>query len=95
MSIFYECKQMLCKSRFFIFDANAFHNDADAKCPYDAHVSFQRCNFHDADVPCRGADAKFIHDGVSAHYLIVMQMSSCRDGDAKILWCRCLLMGMS
>ena len=75
---------MLCKSRFFISDANAFNNDTDAKCPYDAHVSFRRCNFHDADVPCRGADAKFIHDGVSTH-LIVMQMSSCRDGDAKIL----------
>ena len=30
MSIFYECKQMLCKSRFFISNANAFHNDADA-----------------------------------------------------------------
>ena len=31
------------------------YKDADAKCPYDA------------DVPCRGANAKFIHDGVSAH----------------------------
>ena len=58
---------MLCKSRFFISDANAFHNDADAKCPYDAHVPFQRCNFHDADVPYRGANAKFIHDGASVH----------------------------
>ena len=52
---------------FFYFDANAFHNDAYAKCPYDAHVSFQRCNFHNADVPYRGADAKFIHDGANAH----------------------------
>ena len=59
--------KILCKSRFFIFDANAFHNDADAKCPYDAHVSFQRCNFHDTDVPCSGADVKFINDGASAH----------------------------
>ena len=50
---------------FFISDANAFHNDIDAKCPYDAHVSFQRYNFHDADVSCRGADAKFIHDGAA------------------------------
>ena len=58
---------MLCKSRFFISDTNAFQNDVDAKCPYDAHVSFQRCNFHDADVLCSGADAKLIHDGVSAH----------------------------
>ena len=40
--------------------------DANAKCPYDAHVSFQRCNFHDADVPCDGANATFIHDGASA-----------------------------
>ena len=57
---------MLCKSKFFIFDANVFHNDTDAKCPYDAHVSFHRCNFHDADVPCDGANAMFIHDGASA-----------------------------
>ena len=35
---------------FFISDANAFYQDANAKCPYDAHVSFQRCNFHDAGV---------------------------------------------
>ena len=51
---------------FFISDANAFYQDADAKCPYDAHVSFQRCNFHDADVSCDGANATFIHDGASA-----------------------------
>ena len=43
------------------------YKDADAKCPYDAHVSFQRCNFHDANVPCRGTNAKFIYDGASAH----------------------------
>ena len=61
-----NANKMLCKSRFFIFDANAFYKDADAKCPYDAHVSFQRCNFHDADVPCDGANATFIHDGASA-----------------------------
>ena len=41
--------------------------DANAKCPYDAHVSFQRCNFHDADVPCDGANAMFIHNGAGAH----------------------------
>ena len=43
------------------------NEDANAKCPYDAHVSFQRCNFHDADVPCDGANAMFIHDGADAH----------------------------
>ena len=64
-----NANKMLCKSKFSISisDANTFYKDVDAKCPYDAHVSFQRCNFHDADVLCRGADAKFIHDGVSAH----------------------------
>ena len=67
VKFFMNADKMLCKSRFFIFDASAFHNDADAKCPYDAHVSFHKCNFHDVDVPCMGADAKFIHDGVSAH----------------------------
>ena len=28
---------------------------------------------------------KFIHDGVSAHIQIAMQMSPCKDGDAKCL----------
>ena len=32
-----------------------FYKDANAKCPYDA------------DVPCKGANGKFIHDGASAH----------------------------
>ena len=52
---------------FFIFDANAFYKDADAKCPYDTHVSFQRCNFCDADVSLDGANATFIHDGARVH----------------------------
>ena len=61
-----SANKILCKSRFFIFDANAFYKDADTKCPYDAHVSFQMCNFHGADIPCDGANAIFIHDGASA-----------------------------
>ena len=69
-----NANKMLCKPRFFFFDANAFHNDADAKCPYDAHVSFQRCNFQDSNVPCRGANAKFIHDGASAHIYTMMHL---------------------
>ena len=80
-----NANKMLCKSRFFISDANAFYKDADTKCQYNAYVSFQRCNFNDADVPCRGIDAKFIHDGASAHIQIMMQMSPCKDGDAKCL----------
>ena len=66
-----------------------------AKCSYDAHVSFQRYNFHDADVPCDGANATFIHDGASARIypwckclLTEMEMQN-------VLWCKCLLMGMS
>ena len=57
---------------FFIFDANAFHNDADAKCPYDAHVFFQRCNFHDAKVPCDGANAP-CRDAMNANARLGMQ----------------------
>ena len=34
-----NANKMWCKSRFFISDANAFHNKVDAKCPYNAHVS--------------------------------------------------------
>ena len=33
---------------------------------------------------------KFIHDGASAHIQIAMQMSPCKDGDAK-----CLVVQMS
>ena len=41
---------------FSFLNANAFfYKDADAKCLYDA------------DVPCRDANAKFIHDGASSH----------------------------
>ena len=37
--------KMWCKSRFLFFDANAlFYKNADAKCLYDACVSFHRCN---------------------------------------------------
>ena len=61
-----NANKMLCKLRFFIFDANALYKDADVKCLYDAHVSLQRCNFHDADVPCDGANATFIYDGADA-----------------------------
>ena len=78
-----NANKMLCKPRFFIFDANAFHNDADVKCPYDA------------DVPCRGANAKFIRDGASAHIYTMMQMSLYRDGDANVLRCKCPSVGMS
>ena len=49
---------------------------------------------HDADVLCRDEIAKFIHDA-SAHIYTMMQMSPCRDRDAKALGCRCPLMGMS
>ena len=50
---------------------------------------------YDADVPHRDGNAKFIHEGASTHIYTMMQMSPCRDGDAKVLGCRCPLMGMS
>ena len=40
---------------------------------------------HDADVPCRGVNAKFIHDDASACIQTTMQMSSYKDRDVKIL----------
>ena len=30
---------------FFISDANAFYQDADAKCPYNAHVFLSEMQF--------------------------------------------------
>ena len=72
MSIFYKCKQNVMQVQIFISDANAFYKDVDAKCPYDA------------DVPCRGVNAKFIHDDASARIQTMMQMSPYRDGDANV-----------
>ena len=40
-----NAKKMLCKSRFFISNANAFYKDADAKCPYDAYVLLSEMQF--------------------------------------------------
>ena len=69
-----NANKMLCKSRFFISYANAFHNDADAKCPYDAHVSFQRCNFHDAES----------HAGVQMQSLSMMVSTHIFNRDANV-----------
>ena len=33
---------------------------------------------YDADVPCKNGNAKFIHDGASAHIYPMMKMSPCR-----------------
>ena len=49
-----------------------FYQDVDAKCPYDA------------DVPCRGVNAKFIHDDASARIQTMMQISPYIDGDANV-----------
>ena len=66
-----NANKMWCKSRFFISDANIFYKDVDAKCPYDA------------DVPCKGVNAKFIHDDASARIQTMMQMSPYRNRDAN------------
>ena len=34
--------------------------------------------FYDADVTCKDGNAKFIHDGASAHIYTMMQMFLCR-----------------
>ena len=74
-----NANKMLCKPRFLIFDANAFFLDADAKCPYDAYISFSRCNFHDADVllgVCCDADVLLwvCHDLVYPYRYAMMRM---------------------
>ena len=56
---------------FFISDANAFWQGC-------------KCNFHDADVPCRDGDTRFIHDDASTCIQNTMQMSPCRDGDVNV-----------
>ena len=66
----------------------------NAKCDASLDFSFLmqmllqrcKCNFHDANVPCRDENAKFIHDDASAHIYTMMQMSPSRDGDAKKSW---------
>ena len=46
--------------------------------------------FYDADVSCKDENAKFI----SARIQTMMQMFPCGDGDAKLLRCKCPLVGM-
>ena len=75
---------------FFIFDANAFHNDADVKCPYDAHVIFMMQMFH------AGVQMQSLSMMVPAHIFnrdanVSLQRWRCKN----VLWCKCLLMGMS
>ena len=85
-----NANRMLYKFRLFIFDANASYKDADAKCPCDAHVSFRRCNFHDANVPCRGCKCKVYPWWCQRTYL------NCNANVSSKRWrCECLLIGMS
>ena len=80
-----------CKSRFFIFDANAFHKDVNAKCPYDAHVSFQRCNFHDADVPLVHAMMQMSLVGMQWMRMPAWVCNECKCLFESMPWCECLL----
>ena len=93
---FYECKQNVMLAQIFHFRCKYFfYKNTNAKCPYDAHVFFQRCDFHDADVPCRRCGCKVYPWWCQRTYLIMMQMSPCRDRDANVLRCKCLSTGMS
>ena len=53
------------QSLFMMMQMSSY-GDTDAKYPYDT------------DVPCRGANEKFIHDDTNEHIKTMMQMSSCR-----------------
>ena len=72
---------------FFIFDANAlfFYKDADAKCPYDAHVLLLEVQFSWCRCPMRWCKCNVYLWWCQRTYLPVMQMSPYRDGDAKCL----------
>ena len=82
MSIFYECKHIIdAKLDFFISDANAFYQDADAKYPYDAHVLLSEMQF-------------MISNG---HVMIQMFMQVRHDVNVHVCMSRrkCPLVGMS
>ena len=49
---------------------------------------------YDADVPCRDGNAKFIHDGASAHIYTMMQISPCRYAMMQMTPCRYAMMEM-
>ena len=99
-----NASKILCKLRFFIFDANAFYKDANAKCPYDANV------------PCRGVNL-FMMMPMHAFkpwckcLLTEMEMQMSSNGDVMMQmplcgyammqmplvgmsWCKCLLVSM-
>ena len=80
MSIFYEGKQIIDANLDFLFLMQMPFIEMQMQNIHMMHMfSFQRCNSHDADVPGKGADAKFIHDGASAHIQS---------------WCKCLFAEM-
>ena len=78
-------------------DVNAFCKGTDANCPYDAHVSFHRCEFpwckYDflwCKFPCK--DAQFIHDNANAPFV---GMSWCKCPFVSMSLCKCPFLGMS
>ena len=80
-----NANKMWCKSRFFIFNTNAFYKDADAKCQYDTHVLLLEVQFSWYRCPMQGCRCKVDPWWCQRTYLTVMQMSFCKDGDAKCL----------
>ena len=68
-----NASKMWCKSRFLVLIQVLFDKDANA-------ISY------DADVLYRDRNAKFIHDGASAHIYIMMQMSHCVVKFETLMW---------
>ena len=60
-----NASKMWCEPRFLVLIQVLLDKDANV-------ISY------DADVPCRDRNAKFIHNGASAHIYTMMQMSPCR-----------------
>ena len=83
-----------CKSRFLFLMQMPFIKMRISDIPMMHMFSFQRCNSW-----CKCLMQGWRYEVYSwwrqCMYLPVMQMSPYRDGDANVLWCKCLLMGMS
>ena len=90
-----NANKMLCKSRFFIFDANAFFTRMQMRNAHMMHMSLFRDAIFMMQMSPAGVQMQSLSMMVLARIFNRDEMFPCRDENAKILWCKCLLMGMS
>ena len=90
-----NANKMLCKSRLFYFRCKCFSQWCRCEMSIWCTFLLSEMQFSWCRCPMQGCRCKVYPWWCQRAYLTVMQMSPYRDGDAKILWCKCLLMGMS